>query len=152
MKEARVVAPRFLRLAMAMGSAIDEEWTWEALSFVIEANLKDWDDFADVFAGALTYDDWFALYQAIRPMELLTLAATHEDGSRVTGEGAERLREVIDRVVEAGMVLTVIGISGTKRRPLRRAFRGLWWTFRPPNQDDLLREAGLDPADFDSDQ
>jgi hypothetical protein len=150
-KDARLFMPRLSRLSFAMGAALDDQWSWDELCVVVEANLDDWEDqYAEVFAGTLPFDDWFTVYKAVRPLQQMTHTAPR-NGTRIGPKDAEYLRGLIDNTVAAMMTLTMVAVSGVRRRRVRSALRSLWYRFRRPDEDELLAEAGFDPRELHED-
>jgi hypothetical protein len=150
-KDARLFMPRLMRLAFAMGDAMEHEWPWENLCVVVESNLQDWEDqYNEVFAGTLPFDDWFTVYAAVRPLEKMTHTAPR-DGGRIGRQDADYLHDLIEKTTAAAMTLTMVAVSGVRRRRVRSALRGLWYRLRPPDEDEMLAEAGFDPRELHED-
>lgn len=117
----------------------------------METNLHDWEEqYAEVFAGTLPFDDWFTVYAAVRPLERLTHTAPR-DGGRIGSQDADYLHGLIEKTTAAAMRLTMVALSGVRRRRVRSALRGLWYQLRPPNEDEMLAEAGFDPRELQAD-
>jgi hypothetical protein len=125
---------------MAMAEASEHGWTWADLSAVVESNLEGWDAFADVFAGALRWEEWFAVYAAVRGLQQLTYTAL--DTTRLGPADHEYISSLIARTTKATVVLTVVGVVGPGGRTrASRRLRRLWWKVRPPfDEDELLDE------------
>jgi hypothetical protein len=72
-------------------------------------------------------------------------------GTRIGQEDADYLRGLSDKAVAAMATLTIVAVSGVRRRRVRTGLRGLWYRLRPPDEDEILAEAGLDPRQFEDD-
>lgn len=150
--KARMFMPRMIRLAMALGEALEDEWTWDEACLVIENNLDDfWPDFAEVFAGTFSNDEWETIYRTVRPLEQMTNTAPR-DGTKFAKGDEEYIAERIDALVEATMTLVMIGHHGPNRR--RRLIRGVFWSawekLRPLDERKVLEEAGIEQDDIDA--
>lgn len=150
-RTARMFMPRLMRLGLATDEAAEHAWPWADLIDVVESNVAGfWQDVAPDLAGSLSWDEWFAVYSAVRSYEQLTHTAPEPaDEIRLGADpgDAAYLEGLTQQAVEAGMVLTVVAISGPGRRQrIRRAVRALWWRIRPPDDEVLLAQAGWTEA------
>ena len=149
-KAARLFHPRLMRFVMAQAEARQHGWTWGDLIIVVETNLEDWDGFADVFAGTLEYEDWFKVYASVRGLQQLTW--TDDRDAPIGDDDAEYLDGLIERAIEASAVLVMVAFQGVRKHRIRTAFNLVRYRFLPHDEDELLREAGIDPAELHDDE
>jgi hypothetical protein len=102
-----------------------------------------------VLAGTLEYDDWFKVYAAVRGLQQLTW--TVDRNAQIGGGDAEYLDGLMERAIEASMVLVMVSFRGARKHRIRTAFNRVRYRFFPLDEDELLREAGLDPAELQED-
>jgi hypothetical protein len=148
-KAARLFHPRLMRFVMAQGEARQHGWTWADLIIVVESNLEDWDSYADVFAGTLEYDDWFKVYAAVRGLQQMTWTVDRD--AQIGDDDAEYLDGLMERAIEASMVLVMVSFQGVRKHRIRSAFNRVRYRFSRYDEDELLREAGIDPAELHDD-
>lgn len=142
-RAARLFAPALHRCHLAMDRALSHATTWGELTTVIEANVHDWPEHADVFAGTLVWEQWFDIYAAVRALQQLTwYAADFPENALIRpGTDDERyLRDLIDQAMEGALTLAHVGIAGVGRHRLRRRMRRLWYRLRRSDDDELIEE------------
>jgi hypothetical protein len=148
-KAARLFNPRLTRFIAAQSEARTHGWTWGDLATVVEANLDDWDGYADVFAGTLEYEDWFKVYLAVRGLEQLTW--TVDGDAKIGDSDTEYLDGLMERVLEASALLTMVAFRGVRKHRIRTAFNRVRYRLFPGDEDEFLREAAIDPAELPED-
>jgi hypothetical protein len=124
------------------GEAIEHGWTWGELCAVAEDNLYHWEErYAEVFAGTLTWDEWFTVYGAVRRFQQMALTAPRQ--KRIAKTDEAYLDPLVEKAAAAVVTLIPLATRGGGRHRVRHGFVLLKDRLRPPDHEKLLTELGI---------
>jgi hypothetical protein len=151
-KSGRLFGPALMRCALVFDDPYDPPITWGEIVAVVDSNLDQWPEHAEVFAGTLHHDEWMRIYVAVRELEHVTRRAReHTQPDEPVMEGYRRWLEGVAALVSDGAVAcAIVGRSGVQRQRIRNAVRSVWYRVHPIDEDKLMREVYGDHNDDDT--